>query len=117
MPRRKATTRRQHWSVKRRLFDETTPKKSKESTITTPVLLDLIIDGTQSQSAIETITASSSMLKRNEQEVQNDPKRSPDLTLSQQQQQQRSINEQQQEQHLLKVRDDFLFHINFDQIV
>ena len=80
MPRRKATTRRQHWSVKRRLFDETTPKKSKESTITTPVLLDHITDGTQSQSAIETITASSSMLKRNEQEVQKDPKLSPDLT-------------------------------------
>ncbi len=45
------------------------------------------------------------------------PQLSPDLTLSHHQQQQRSINEQQQEQHLLKVRDDFLFHTNFDQIV
>ncbi len=54
------------------------------------------------------ITASSSMLKRNEQEVQNDPKLSPDLTLSQQQQ--RPIDEQQQEQHLLQVRDDFISH-------
>jgi dipeptidase len=101
--------------MKRRLFNEITPKKSKESTITTPVLLDLIINGPQSQSATETITASSSMLKRNEQDVKNDPKRSPDLSLSHQQQQQRPIDEQQQqEQHLLQVRDDFLSHINFD---
>jgi hypothetical protein len=84
MPSRKATARRQQGPVKRRLLDGVSSKKSKESTtiITTPVLVDLVTDGSQSQSADGTVTASSSMLKRHEEEVQKDQKLSPNPTLS-----------------------------------
>jgi hypothetical protein len=47
--------------------------------------------------------------------VKKDQKLSPDPSLPSQQQQ--LILQQQQEQHMLNVRDCFLFHINFDQIV
>jgi hypothetical protein len=106
MPSRKPTFRRQQRSVKRRrLLDEVTPTKSKKSTTTiTPVLVDLVIDGSQSQSANEIVTASSYMLKRHEDEVKKDKKLSPDPTLSRQQ----PMREQrQQEQELLNVRNCF----------
>jgi hypothetical protein len=75
--------------VKRRLLDGVTPKKSKEpTTTTTPVLVDLVTDSSQSQSANEAVTASSSMPKRYEKEVKKDQKLSPDPTLSSQQRQQ-----------------------------
>jgi hypothetical protein len=86
--------------VKRRLLDGVTQKKSKKST-TVPVLVDLVTDGSQSQSANEIVTASSSMLKRHEDEVKKDKKLSPDPTLSRQQ----LMAERQQEQQLLDVRD------------
>jgi hypothetical protein len=87
MPSRKARARQQQRPTKRRLLDGVTPKKSKESTImTTPVLVDLVTDGSQSQSLNETVTASSSMLKRHEEEVKKDQKLSPDPTLPRQQQ-------------------------------
>ncbi len=111
---RKATARRQQRPVKRRLLDEVTPRTLKDPTITTHVLVDLVTDGSQSQSANGTVTASSSMLKRLEDEVEKDQKLSPDPTLPSQQQ---LISERQQEQQLLDVRDRFLFHINFDKIV
>ncbi len=71
--------------MKRRFLDEVIPKKSKGSTATTttttPAFGDLVTDGSQSQSANGTVTASSSMLKRNEEEVKNDQKLSLDPTL------------------------------------
>ncbi len=77
MPSRKSASRRPQRPVKRRrLLDGVTPQKSKKSittATTTPVLVDLVIDGgSQSQSANELVTASSSMLKRHEDEVKKD---------------------------------------------
>ncbi len=112
MPSRQATFRRQERPMKRRrrqLLDGVTPKKSKKSSstttaTTTPVLVDLATDiggagdGSQNQSANEIVTASSSLLKRHEDEVKKDKKLwSPDPTLSR----------QHQEQELLNVRDYF----------
>jgi hypothetical protein len=74
--------------VKRQLLDGVIPKKSKGSTATTtttPAFGDLVTDGSQSQSANGTVTASSSMLKRNEEEVKKDQKLSLDPTLPSQQ--------------------------------
>jgi hypothetical protein len=56
-----------------------------------------------------TVTDSSSLLKRHEEEVKKDQKLSPDPTVPSQQ--------RQQEQHRLNVKDCFLFQINFDRIV
>ncbi len=71
---------------------------------TTHVLVDLVTNGgSQSQSTNEIVTASSSMLKRHEDEVKKDKKLSPDPTLSRQQ----PMAERQQEQQLLNVRDYF----------
>ncbi len=108
MPSRKATSRRQQRPVeRRRLLDGVIPKKSKKSLKTAtsiPMLVDLATDGgSQSQSANELVTASSSMLKRHEGEVKKDQKLSPDPTLSRQQ----PMAERQQEQQLLDVRDYF----------
>ncbi len=115
MPSRKPTARRQQRPTKRRLLDGVSPRKSsKESTImTTPVLVDLVTDDLQSQSADGAVTASSSMLKRHGEDVKKDQKLlSPDPTLPSQQQQQ-PIIERQQEQHLLEVRDVCFFSYKF----
>ena len=95
MPTRKPTSRRLQRPMKRRLLDGVTPTKSKKPTTTTtttatttPVLVDLVIDGdSQSQSANELVTASSSMLKRHEDVVKKGDQKllSPDPTLSRQQ--------------------------------
>jgi hypothetical protein len=58
VPSRKATVRQQQRPVKRRFLDGVTPKESKQSeTITTPVFVDLVTDGSQIQSANGTVTA------------------------------------------------------------
>jgi hypothetical protein len=105
MPCRKASSRRKR-SVNRRLLDGLIPKKSAIQS--TPVMIDLLSDSSQSQSVNKTVTTSSSMLKVHEEEVKKDPKSSPDPTLP---------SRQQQQQHCLQVRRSLLFHINFDQIV
>ncbi len=64
------------------------------------MLVDLVTDDSKSQSANEGEKGS---------KIVTDP--------SLPSQQQQLILEQQQEQHMLNVRDCFLFHINFDQIV
>ncbi len=81
MPSHKATSRRQQRPVKRRrLLDRVIPKTSKKST-TAPVLVGLATDGgSQSQSANEIVTVSSSLLKRHEDEMKKNQKLSPDPT-------------------------------------
>ncbi len=60
---------------------------------TTPVLIDLVNNGLQSQSANELVTSSSWMLKWHEEEMEKDKKLSPDSTLARQQ----PVAERQQE--------------------
>jgi hypothetical protein len=63
----------------KRLLEEVIPKISAAST---PVIIDLAIDNSERQSSNDVVTASSSMLKRHNEEVKKDRGTlSPDLTL------------------------------------